>query len=59
MNHRMVWVGRDLKNHLVPTHCLGLVATKQVRLPRFPSSLVLNASRDRIRIVYVRREDHL
>lgn len=22
-NHRMVWLGRDLKEHLIPTPCLG------------------------------------
>jgi len=22
-NHKMVWVGRDLRDHVVPTHCYG------------------------------------
>jgi len=27
MNHGMAWVGRDLKNHLLPTPALGRVAS--------------------------------
>ncbi|KAJ7407078.1 hypothetical protein BTVI_63908 [Pitangus sulphuratus] len=42
---RMVWVERDLKDHLVPTPCHG-----QGHLPlgvaQAPSNLALNASRD-------------
>jgi len=41
LNHRMVWVGRDLKAHPVPTPCCGLVASHQLRLLRAPSNLAL------------------
>jgi len=42
----MAWVGRDLKDHVVPTPCHRLVATHQLRLPRAPSNLALSTSRD-------------
>ena len=40
------WVGRDLKAHPVPPRAMGRAATQQLRLPRAPSSLALNAPRD-------------
>jgi len=40
----MVWVGRDLKAHPVPTPGHGLAAPSQVRLPRAPSNLALRTS---------------
>jgi len=43
----MVGVEKDLKAHLVPTSCHGLVATHQIRMPGAPSNLALNASTDR------------
>ena len=52
MDHRMAKVGGDLKNHPAPDHppalppCHGLVAPHQIRLPRAPSHLNLNISRD-------------
>jgi len=35
----MAWVGRDLKDHQVPTPAVGRAATHQLRLLRAPSSL--------------------
>ena len=47
-NHRMPWVEKDLKNHLVSTRLLcSRVANHQPRLPRATSSLAFNASWDR------------
>ena len=45
-NHRMDWVGRELKAHPVPTPCHGLAAPHQLRLPRAPSNPALGTSRD-------------
>ena len=45
-NHRMVWVGRNLKAHLVPTPGMGRAATQQLGLPRAPSNLASSASGD-------------
>ena len=42
----MAWVGRDLKAHPVPTPLPQSVCPHQIRLPRAPSILALNASRD-------------
>ena len=44
-NHRMAWVGRDLKDHLVPTLCHRLAAPHQPNLPRAPS-MAMSTSRD-------------
>ena len=44
--HRMVSIEGDLANHPVPTPCHGLGAPHQLRLPRIPSNLDLNTSRD-------------
>lgn len=38
MNRRMASVGRDIKDHPVPTPGHGLAAPHQIRLPRTPSS---------------------
>jgi len=49
-NHRMVWIGSDLKDLWVPTPYLppamGRAAPHQLRLPRAPSNLALSTSRD-------------
>jgi len=48
-NHRMAWVGRDLKDHESPTPLTGRATNLPIyktRLPRAPSSLALNTSRD-------------
>ena len=45
-NHRMVCVGRDLKDHLVPAPATGRDTFHQTRLPRAPSSLALGTARD-------------
>ena len=42
----MAWVGRDLRGHIVPTFCHGLVAPHQLRLPRVSCNLVLKSCRD-------------
>jgi len=43
----MVLVGGDLKVHPVPAPCVvGRAATHQIRLPRAPSNLALDTSRD-------------
>ena len=42
----MSWVGRNLKDHLVPTACHGLVVSHQIRLPRAPPNLALSTYRD-------------
>ena len=44
--YRMAWVGRNLKAHPYLPSAVGRAATQQLRLPRAPSSLALNASRD-------------
>jgi len=46
IKHRMSWVGIDLKDHLALTPCHGQVATHEIRLPRAPSNLTLNTSRN-------------
>ena len=38
--------GRDLTDHPAPTPTMGRAAPHQLRLPRAPSNLALNASRD-------------
>jgi len=42
----MVWVGGDLKAHSAPTPAMGRAAPHQLRLPRAPSNLAMNTSRD-------------
>jgi len=42
----MVWVRKDLKDHLAPTPAMGRAAPPQLRLPSAPSHLALSASRD-------------
>jgi len=42
----MVWVGRDLSDHLVPTPCYRQGHLPLDSLPKAPSSLALNASRE-------------
>jgi len=37
-NHRVALIGRDLKDHLAPMPCCGLVASHQIRLPRAPAT---------------------
>ena len=49
-NHGMAWVGRDLKDHESPTPLPGRATSLPIystRLPRAPSNLALNTSRDR------------
>jgi len=50
-NHRMAQVGRDFKDHEAPTppaagRATNLHISYQPRLPRAPSNLALNTSRD-------------
>jgi len=45
-NHRMAWVGRNLKCYLLPTSLLVMVANHQIRLLRAPTRLALSTSRD-------------
>lgn len=45
-NHRTVWVGRDLKAHLIPLPCHGNTPSHQPRLFPDPSSLTLSTARD-------------
>jgi len=42
----MVWVGRDLKAHSVPTPLPWAGCPYKLMLPRAPSNLALNISRD-------------
>lgn len=42
----LAWAGRGHKAHPVPTPYYSLVATHQIRLPRAPSNLDFNATRD-------------
>jgi len=42
----MVWVGRDLIEHLVPTPCHGQGHFRQTRLLKDPSNMALNTSSD-------------
>jgi len=44
-NHRMVWVGMDLKDNPVPAPCQGEGISQQLRLCRAPS-VALGTSRD-------------
>jgi len=47
MYHRMVWVGRDLKDHLVPTPpAMSRDIFHQPRVLRAPSNLALNTARE-------------
>ena len=45
-SRRMVWAGRDLSDHLVPTSAIGTDASHQTRLFTAPCSLAFNASRE-------------
>jgi len=46
-NHRMVWVGRNLKYNLVPTPlAMGRDTFHYTMLLRAPSNLALNTSRE-------------
>jgi len=45
-NHRMVWVGRDLKNTQYQPHAMGRVAPHQIRPFRVPPNLAFSTSRD-------------
>ena len=47
-NHRMSWVGRDLRDHQFPTPLLQAVlpAKWQITLAKVPSNLALNTPRD-------------
>ena len=46
-NHRMVWVGKDLKYHLVPTpSAMGRNIFHLIRLLRAPSNPPLNTARE-------------
>lgn len=38
-NCRIPWIGRDLKNHFIPTPCLNKGATHEMRLLKAPSNL--------------------
>jgi len=50
-NHRMVWVGRDFTDHLVPTPLPWAVTPSNYsRLLKAPSNQALNTSRDRASI---------
>jgi len=42
LNHRMVWVGGDLKAPAVQPCAVGRAATHHLRLPKAPSNLALN-----------------
>ncbi|XP_053913580.1 translation initiation factor IF-2-like [Cuculus canorus] len=44
---RMIWVGRDLKAHLVPPPSTGRDTSHWIRLLKAPSNLALSTSRDR------------
>ena len=51
LNHRMACVGRDLKDHLVPTHLLqaGLVTrSNRQPVPTLPTDHLLSASSTRL-----------
>jgi len=46
-NHRMIWVGRDLTDHLAPTPpAMGRDTFHWTRLLKAPSSLALNTARE-------------
>lgn len=45
-NHRMTQIGRNIKEHLVPTPYHGLAAPHKLRLPRASSSPAFSTSRD-------------
>lgn len=45
-NHRMSWVGRDLKAHTAQPAALGRAASHQLILPRAPSNSAWSTSRD-------------
>ncbi|KAM4755607.1 farnesyl pyrophosphate synthase isoform 2-T2 [Cyanocitta cristata] len=45
-NHRLVWVGRDIKDHLVPLPCHGRDTFHCPNLLQAPSNLALDTSRD-------------
>ena len=42
----MAWIGRDFRDHPVLPNAMGRAASHQLRLPRAPSNLVFNTSRD-------------
>ena len=44
--HRMAWVGRDLKDHPVLTPCHGQGCQHWIKMIRTPSNLTLNTSRN-------------
>jgi len=45
-NHRVAWDRRDIRDYLVSTFCRWQCTSHQIRLPKVPSSLAFNASRD-------------
>jgi len=47
LNHRMVWVGRDLTDHPVPPPAMGRDPFPQPRVLPAPSSLALSPARER------------
>lgn len=46
VSYRMVWPGRDIKNHRVPAPAVGKDNFHQTELLRAPFNLALNSSRD-------------
>lgn len=42
----MIWVGRDLKDHVIPAPCPGQEHVPLARLLIAPPSLAVNTSRD-------------
>ena len=49
----MALVGKDLKDHLVPTPCCGQLTPHHVRLPRALSNLALNTTRDEASMAFL------
>lgn len=43
----MIWLGRNLKDHLISKLCHEQVAIHQMRLPKAQCDLALSTSRDR------------
>jgi len=45
-DHRLAWVGTDLKEHPVLSPAVERDTSPQIRLPRAPSNLAFGTSRD-------------
>ncbi|NXY45202.1 TAOK3 kinase, partial [Ceuthmochares aereus] len=57
-SHRMVWVGRDLKAHPVPTPCLDRETSHWIRLLQASSNLILNTSSDVTRQIHEHEQEN-